>query len=72
MKRKKSGNIISEGTAATVPGMAANSAEFVPGSMTPDENDFVNTLNQVYDFIPDMKPEKYGNTNRKGNKRQAE
>lgn len=65
MKRKKSGNIVSEGTAATVPGMAANSAEFVPGSMTNGENDFMNTLNQVYDFIPDMKPDKYKKSNGK-------
>ncbi len=59
MKQKKKRNVQTTGTPATVHGMPANSPEFVPGDINDRKNDFTNTLNDVYDFIPEIKSEKF-------------
>ena len=59
MKIKKKRPVDTTGTAATVPGMAANSPEFTPGSLNDPKNDFTDSLNDVYDFIPELKGDKF-------------
>ena len=48
-----------KGTAATVKGMAASSAEFIPTEINRNDTDFVNSLNEVFDYIPDLKSDKF-------------
>lgn len=59
MKIKKRKTMQTKGTDTTVHGMAANSPEFVPGDLNDPKNDFSDSLNDVYDFIPELKGEKY-------------
>ena len=59
MKTRKKHTVQTTGTAATVHGMAANSPEFVPGAIDDPKNSFDDSLNDVYDFIPDIKGEKF-------------
>ena len=59
MKIKKKVTRQTKGTAATVHGMPANSPEFVPGMIEEPKNDFTDSMNDVYDFIPDLKTEKF-------------
>lgn len=48
-----------QGTPATVHGMAANSPEFVPGDINDPKNELTDSLNGVYDFIPELKGDRY-------------
>lgn len=41
-------------------GAAANSAEFVP-SISDDKGEYIDTLNEVYDMIPDFRGNKFKN-----------
>ncbi len=59
MKNKKKRTLQTEGTPAVLQGMPANSPEFIPGDINDPKDDFVNSLNDVFDYIPEIKSEKY-------------